>query len=205
MEIHLESTFCLSNNDCILSKYDSLMMTFINTTINLDISETFSEEDWALFDEKGEIPEPIKIGHIYAYRFDLSYHPDDLMEMADCAHQDLSYFASYFLLEEGNDLKSYNHLFYLHEVFIDPKYRGMDYALQALAIFLQGFARGETVGCHPAPLHDLSKKYAQNQGRKLMRKYWSKLGLDRYSEKHNILWTEEWYMPEWLKNKIFES
>ena len=43
------------------------------------------------------------------------------------------------------------------------------------------------------------------KGKLLMRKYWSKVGLNKYSKKHNILWTDQWSMPDWLREKIFSD
>jgi hypothetical protein len=90
-------------------------------------------------------------------------------------------------------------------VFIKPEYRGHGYGIKALAMFLQNFAWGETVCCHPSPIIDMKDKYSEDKGKLLMKKYWSKLGLDKYSAKHNILWTDEWSMPDWLREQIFSD
>jgi GNAT superfamily N-acetyltransferase len=205
MTIKIESTFHLSNQSINLSKYDDLMMTSIYSSIGLDEYENLSLEELDELDAKGEFPEPIIIGRICAHRFDLSFHDEDLCIVADCVSSDLVYFASYFLLEEGNEFRSCNYLFYLNGVFIEPQYRGNNYGLHALALFLQAFAWGETVGCHPVPIKDLKDKYPAHQGKRLMRNYWSKIGLERYSEKHNILWTPAWEMPDWLRTNLLED
>ncbi|MDT9184647.1 hypothetical protein [Limnospira sp. PMC 289.06] len=183
-----------------------MQVTRIDTTVkidgSIDLSKEELEERWA----SGDYPEPIEIGRMQAHRFDLYYNQGEVVIVADCMNSDLSYFASFFLLEEGQDAIEYSrYLFYINSVFIEPKYRGMDYGLQALAMFLQGFAWGEVVGCHPVPTNDLSGKYPKQKGQSLLRKYWSKVGFESYSEKHNILWTSEWEMPRWLKRKIFEE
>ncbi|WP_238987050.1 hypothetical protein [Lyngbya aestuarii] len=206
MELELESTFCLSNLGLSYSKLDDLQVTRIQTAIKIDGGIELSEEE---LDEKlalGDYPEPIQIGRMQAHRFDLYYNQREVMIVADCLTSDLSYFASFFLLEEGRDAIEFNrYLFYINSVFIEPKYRGRDYGLQALAMFLQGLAWGEVVGCHPVPTDDLSDKYPKEKGQSLLRKYWSKVGFELYSEKHNILWTPEWEMPCWLRNKIFQE
>ena len=100
---------------------------------------------------------------------------------------------------------SNRHLFYIDEVFIQPEYRGFEYGVKALAMFLHGFAIGETVCCHPCPILDLRDKYSEERGKRLMKRYWSKIGLKNYAEEQNILWAENWSMPEWLEEQIFSN
>jgi len=206
MELYLESTFHLSNLGLSYSKLDDLQVTRIQTDIKIDGGIELSEEE---LDERlafGDYPEPIQIGRMQAHRFDLYYDQGEVIIVADCLTSDLSYFASFCLLEEGREAIEYKrYLFYINGIFIEPKYRGRDYGLQALAMFLQGLAWGEAVGCHPVPTDDLSGKYPKEKGQSLLRKYWSKVGLESYSEKHNILWTPEWEMPRWLRQKIFQE
>ncbi|MFO7143034.1 hypothetical protein B9T16_16025, partial [Arthrospira sp. PCC 8006] len=62
MELHLESTFHLSNLDLSYSKLDDLQVTRIDTTVkidgSIDLSKEELEERWA----SGDYPEPIEIG-----------------------------------------------------------------------------------------------------------------------------------------------
>ena len=194
MELIIKPTARISKRDIYGFKADDLLITFFQTPIEADFSDELSEEDES---------KPKKIGYIYAWRFDLDFSGRDLTYLADEINSDLCSCASFFFLEEGEESLSYNYLFYIEKVFIKPEYRGHGYALQALAMFLQLFAPGETVCCHPSHQEDLRDKYSGERGKLLMRKYWSKVGLNRYSEKHNILWAEEWDMPAWLMKQIF--
>ena len=146
-----------------------------------------------------------EVGHIYHHQFNLDYSRDDLAFLADAQSSDLSYTASFFFHEEGKENLSYRHLFYTNQVFIKPKYRGHRYGIKALAMLLQYFAWRETVCCHPSPIDDMKDKYSEAKGKLLMRKYWSKVGLNKYSKKHNILWTDEWSMSDWLREQIFSD
>lgn len=96
-------------------------------------------------------------------------------------------------------------MFYIDQVFVEPQFRGRGYALKAVAIFLEILALREVVSCHPQPISDLKSEYSLKQGRELMKRYWSKLGLNKYNKKHNILWSESWSMPKWLKEEIFDK
>ncbi|MDJ1178106.1 hypothetical protein PJF56_04435 [Roseofilum sp. BLCC_M91] len=209
MRIKVDSTFHLSNSGILgLSSYDDLMFTSIYCTISLDFTEDLSEEEWCEREETGGLPDDIQIGHIYAHRFDLDYDPETLFLLGHARSSDLANFVSFFFLDEGKKQKSFDYLFYLDDVFIEIPYRGKNYALQALALFLQGFAWGETVGCFPEDLRGKNsnlESQSREKGKFLMRKYWSKLGLDRYSANHNILWTDEWYMPSWLRDKVLPN
>lgn len=151
-----------------------------------------------------EDEELVEIGYILAYRLDLAYEYSDLLITADCLGEDLSRFSEFFLLDNEDDLLP-NYWFYIDRVLIKPEYRGYDYGLQALAVFLELFAKGEAVGCHPSPTQDLSDKYSQSKGQLLMKRYWSKLGLKNYDEEKNILWARLWELPSWLNAKIFED
>lgn len=205
-EIHLESTSYVSNLDIYYSSLDDLQVTHIQTAIKIDGTINLSKEELEEVYKLCDYPDPIQIGTIHAHKFDLYYDRNEVMIVADCLSSDLSYFASFFLQEEGQDAIEYNrYLFYVNSVFIEPKYRGQNYGLSALAMFLQSVAWGEVVGCHPVPTNDLRDKYPQEKGRYLLRKYWSKVGLDYYSAKHNILWTPAWEMPYWLRHQIFQQ
>ncbi|MEI6330287.1 MAG: hypothetical protein WCP16_13705 [Pseudanabaena sp. ELA645] len=147
----------------------------------------------------------LEIGYIKAYRFDLSYNYLDLCIAADHIEQDIYSFANFFLLENPDFLEISCYLFYLDRAFIQPEYRGKDYGLKALATFLKMFAAGETVGCFPLPIEDLKDKYPDKKGKLIMQKYWSKLGLSKYESEQNILWTDQWNLPDWLEEQISKS
>jgi len=175
---------------------NDLLITPFNTPIKTEF-----------YDEDTDEEEEIELGYILAHRFDLAYSPSRLVCFADNLDSDLFHMANFLLENKTNYQKIYGsrYLFYIDHIFIAPEFRGHGYALQALALFLELFARGEVVSCHPAPMDDLKNKYSKTKGQLIMRKYWSKLGLTYYSKKHNILWQDEWSMPKWLKSTIFKS
>lgn len=202
-KLFIESTAHLSNNDDVcLSSEESFMMTPFHTLIKVDFSDELSDDE---FVDEAEQEYKKKVGHIYSYTFNLDYSKSDLAFLAEEQSSDLGYAASFFFYKEGKENLSFRYLFYINEVFIKPEYRGHGYGIKALAIFLQNFAWGETVCCHPSPIVDMKDKYSEKKGKLLMRKYWSKLGLDKYNAKHNILWTDEWSMPDWLREQIFSD
>ena len=176
------------------SENDDLMVTPFSGSIKI-YPKTDDLEDY----------KSLEIGYISAYRFDLSYNYLDLSIAADHIVQDVYYFANFFLLENPDFLEFSFYLFYLDTVFIQPKYRGNGYALKALATFLKLFAVGKMVGCFPLPIEDLKDKYSENKGKLIMKKYWSKLGFDKYESDHNILWTDQWNLPDWLEEQISKS
>ncbi len=159
------------------------------------------------YDEETDEEKDIELGYIYAHRFDLGYSPRKLAIFADDMDADLCQIAEFFFYNKTNYQKiaGSRYLFYIHHIFLEPDFRGNGYALQALALFLELFARGEVVSCHPIPMDDLESKYSKTKGKLIMRKYWSRLGLTYYSKKYNILWQDKWLMPNWLKTKILQS
>lgn len=189
----------------------------VNCELKIEMSADCSDEDdlmlapfsasiWDYIDQPGDTeddsePIEIEVGRILAHRFDLSYAPENLIWLADTKCSDL-YSAAMFLLNPRNYriIEMYRYLFYIDNVFIEPQFRGRKYALKGVATFLNLFAKGEVVSCHPCPVDDLKEKYTKTKGQLIMKKYWSKLGLTNYSKKHNILWKDDWYMPEWLSN-----
>ena len=199
MNLSIEPTAYLSNEVTYLSSEESFMVTPFHTSIKVNFDDEFTDE----FDDEIEQEEEKEVGYIYSNTFNLDYPKNDLAILADAQSSDLCYAASFFFHEEGKEHLSFRYLFYINEVFIKPEYRGHGYGIKALAMFLQNFAWGETVCCHPHPIKDMSEKYLKEKGELLMKKYWSKVGLDRYSDKRNILWTDEWSMPDWLREKIF--
>jgi len=149
--------------------------------------------------------DPIEIGYIWAYRFDLLYSKDSLLYIADHKDSDLCKVAEFFFLNQKNyaEIEDSRYLFHIQKVFLKPEFRGKGYALKGLTMFLELLAKEEVVSCHPCHIEDMKEKYSKKKGKLLMRKYWSKLGLTEYSQKHNILWTNEWYMPEWIGSQLF--
>lgn len=148
-----------------------------------------------------EEDEEMQIGVIRAHRFDLSYNIKTLLLLADDLEHDLYKMAEFFSSNEeiNSWLSCHRYLFHIGQVYIQPEHRGQDYGLKALAMFLELFATGEMVSCSPHPDLDMSKKFPQGRGQKLLTKYWSKLGLTNYDAKHNILWQAEWDVPSHLK------
>ena len=184
--LSIEPTIHLSNSDSYVSREDDFKIAFIRSLIKLNFEE--------------------EIGHITAYKFNLiNYSDDDLTILAEKKSTGLFYVASFFFLEEGKNEELFGSIVYIDLVFIEPEYRGHGYALQALGMFLQYFALDETVCCFPEPTKDIEDKYSEEKGKLLIKKYWSKIGLDKYSSEHNILWTNEWSMPNWLREKIFSE
>ena len=199
-KIYIESTAYLSNDGLRIWNEESFMITPFHTSIKVDLYNELSEDE---FTGEVEQEDEKEVGHIYSHTFNLDYSKSNLAFLAEEQSSDLGYAASFFFHEEGKDYLSFRYLFYINEVFIKPEYRGHEYGIQALAMFLQNFAWGETVCCHPCPIHDLKDKYSEEKGKLLMRKYWSKAGLKNYAEKQNILWIDEWSMSDWSRHKIF--
>ncbi|MBW4534019.1 MAG: hypothetical protein KME09_08770 [Pleurocapsa minor HA4230-MV1] len=183
--LSIEPTIHLENSDTYISREDDFKITFIRSLIKLNFED--------------------EIGHITAYRFNLNYSDSDLTNLSEKKSTGLSYIASFFFLEEGKNEDLFGSIVYIDLVFIKPKYRGQRYAIQAVAMFLKYFACYETVCCFPEPTKDIEEKYPKEKGKLLMRRYWSKLGLNKYSAKQNILWTDEWSMPDWLREQIFSD
>ncbi|OWY64443.1 hypothetical protein B7486_47320 [cyanobacterium TDX16] len=163
----------------------------------------FTEQE--LEKENDEENFELEIGYIHAHRFNLMYDYDSLVCWADRIAGDLFRVAEYFFMNQKNynEIKIYRYLFYIDRVYIEPQFRGRGFALRALAMFLELFAKEEVVSCHPDPTEDLAKKFSQEQGKMLMRRYWSRLGLTNYNRKHNILWEPDWLLPSWISEKIY--
>jgi GNAT superfamily N-acetyltransferase len=189
MDIHIDfSTNYSDSQDLNITSFDGS----INTYLDEEYSEGLEE------------PSPTKIGYITAHRINLFCDHSTLILRADYLGGNLADFVYFLLSKKTNGLSS-EYLFYIDKVFIDPRYRSQDYGLKSLVIFLELFAKNEAVGCHPVPSDDLSEKYPKAKGKLILQKYWSKIGLDRYEKEQNILWTDHWYLPDWLREKVFES
>lgn len=199
-DLQIETTILLSNKDIYMSRQDDFLITSLRSSIKVDFSNELSCLDFSNGVIKLE-----EVGHISFYQLDLDFPQRNLAILADLISQDLCYAASFFLYGQGQRYLSDRYLFYVDEVFVQPKYRGLKYGIKALAISLSGFALGETVCCHPYPIHDLRNKYSDKQGKRLIKRYWSKIGLENYAEPQNILWAENWSMPEWLEERIFSE
>jgi hypothetical protein len=160
-----------------------------------------SIELYLLGENEDEPKEPIEIGYITAYRFNLRCHPNNLFFAADRIGGDLARIHEFFIENKRNysKIKLNDYLFYIEKVYLESRFRGRGYALRSLAIFLELFASDlMVVCCHPNPFEDLEKKYPAKKGKLLMRKYWAKLGLTEYNQKHNIFWKNYFSTPEWL-------
>lgn len=172
---------------------ENLLLTCFNVTVKS-----------IFYDEENDKEENLELGFIVSYRFDLEHSPRKLFFLADSIDGDLMRVADFFLGTKTNYQKIFGskYLFYINYVFIKPEFRNRGYTLQSVALFLELFAKGEVVSCHPVPMDDLKKKFSKSRGKSILRRYWSKLGLTYYSKKHNILWQEEWSMPKWLESNL---
>ena len=198
IELQVETITRSSNRDTYISKEDDFLITLMRSSIKADFSHDLSEEDFMNGVIKLE-----EVGSISAYRINLIYPERNLTILADLISQDLCFAASFFLDDDGKDYLYSQYLYYIDEVFIKPQYRQSGFALKGLAMFLENFAQGEAVCCHPFPLRDLREKYTEEYGKRLLKRYWSKVGLNKYAVDNNILWTDDWSMPNWLKHQIF--
>lgn len=166
----------------ISNSEDYFAITHFHVPIKVDVSDVLPNEEYDLL-ELENVSDIQNVGYISASRFDRLYDKKDLYFIADSKNSDVAYFASFLLIE--NDLDNEfdifaSYLFYIEKVFIEPEYRGRGYGLKGLSIFLRYFAGGQIVGCHPCPIDDLREKYSEEQGKKLMKRYWSKLGFKKY-------------------------
>jgi hypothetical protein len=204
LNLEIETTFYSSNNDAHISTQDDYLITFLRSSIKVDFSSELSEEDYF-----AGVINLKEVGYISAYRVNLDYDPTSLAILADLTSSNLCFACSFFFYNEKDHLNhlllSSQYIYYIEEVFIKPEFRGLGFGIQGLAMFLLNFASHETVCCHPHPIFDLEEKYSEKQGKFLMRKYWSKIGLEYYAEDENILWTDNWCIPKWLKHQIFSS
>ena len=148
-----------------------------------------------------EEDEEVQIGIIRAHRFNLSHCMKTLLLLADELEHDLYQATVFFSTNEEVQfpIEYHRYLFHIGQVYIQPEHRGYDYGLRAMAMFLELFALGEMVSCHPYPDPDITKKFSAERGKKLLRRYWSKLGLTNYNAEHNMLWQPEWNVPQYLK------
>lgn len=200
MELQVETITYSSNRDTYISKQDDFLITYMKSSLKADFSHELSEKDFA-----DGLTKLVEVGFISVYRVNLMCSETNLAILADLISQDLCFAASFFLFGDGKDSLFSQYLFYIDEVFIHTKYRQFGFALQGLAMFLENFAQGEAVCCHPCPLKDLREKYTEKHGKQLLKRYWSKVGLDKYAVDNNILWTDDWSMPNWLKHQIFSE
>jgi hypothetical protein len=220
MKLYLKSKFSLCNQGGDHSEYDDLMVRGIYTKILLDESDKLSEEELECGDDR-----LTEIGKIICHRLDLRYSESDLAIVADCQSPDLQQVASYFFHGEGkNCFDDFfpNAIYYIDNVIIKPEYRGHDYGLYALALLLEAIAHQEIVVCHPSPIDENSTEKIGNNGviihyqsnfdseekrkaQKILKRYWSKLGLEYYDENYNLLWQPEWELPQWLRKKLFNE
>lgn len=198
MDLQIETTSFLSNHDTHISRRDDYLITYSRSSIKADLSSELSEDDYMNGEMKIE-----EVGYILSYRMNLDYYENNLAFLADLLSSSLCHVASFFFYEQGQGCLSSQYLFYIDEVFITPKYRGLGYGINALAMYLDGYASEEAVCCHPCPIFDLENRYAEEKGKRLMRKYWSKVGLKNFAKEQNILWTANWFMPAWIRHQLF--
>lgn len=213
MKLILKSSYTISNIGSH-SDYDDLMIRSMETNIFLDILDTLSDDEY--YEREGE-DMTVEIGKIISNRLDLRYSQMGLWELADDKNPDLEKLIAYFCDGEGQEfLEDFfpDAIYYINKVIIKPEYRGYDYGLYALALLLESIADGQVVACHPHPINtdNIILHYTDEDDRpdikkaqQILKRYWSKLGLENYDEKHNILWTTDWTMPEWIREKLFND
>lgn len=196
MLITLEPTFCLRNHPLYYSPYDTLMITSIESPIKLSIPD----EDFTIRE----------VGFLHAYRLNLSFPPDLLLTYADMLSDSVSNVADYFLGEGQSScfpedvVSSAQQIIYIEDFYVEPQYRGRNIGLKSLALFLQMLGQGAIVaGCpFPAGEHDpYTTSYRQMQ----LIRYWSKLNLVHYCAERNILWRDDWQMPQWLQDCLWKQ
>ncbi|WP_330203568.1 hypothetical protein [Cyanobacterium sp. Dongsha4] len=219
MKLILKSSCTISNRGSH-SDYDDLMIRSMETNIFLDISDTLSDDEYYGREDEGIL----EIGKIISNRVDLRYFQTDLWELADDKNPDLEELIAYFFYDEGQKFLEdifADSIYYIDQVVIKPKYRGYDYGLYALAlllesILLESITNVQVVACHPHPINinnikpvgrciEEEDRPKIKKAQQLLKRYWSKLGLNNYSEKHNILWGVNWVMPKWIREKLFPS
>ncbi|WP_416666338.1 hypothetical protein [Egbenema bharatensis] len=148
-----------------------------------------------------EESDSIEIGYIWGWRT-TSFEPEEIIYWADSVDQDV-YNAFDWLIYQQKQLDLEEVLIsptlLLDRVFIEPEWRGNKFALPAVVTYLDLVAY-KFVFLFPSP-PDKSESSSQECKRrqKLLKQYWQKLGFDNYDRKHNVLWTDEWNCPTWLR------
>ncbi|NET34037.1 MAG: hypothetical protein F6K19_18785 [Cyanothece sp. SIO1E1] len=145
-----------------------------------------------------------EIGYISAFR-SVSNNLSAVRFWSDSINQDL-YEAFNWLLEEKFfpetdlliDEVLYNSPVLLDRVFIEPEWRGYGFALRAVAAFLD-LSRATFVFLIPAPFDKTLSEEERNVKAKTLKRYWEKLGFENYDPQNNVLWTECWKCPQWLR------
>ncbi|MBD2655523.1 hypothetical protein H6G45_19030 [Synechocystis sp. FACHB-383] len=197
MFIDLEPTFHLRNYPLYDSSYDTLKITRIESPIKL----TTEDDDFT----------PRVAGYLRAYRFDLRFDHDQLLACADMLSHNLNNIAEYFLTEVGEvstfleeAVLSADHILYVEEFYVDPQYRGKNIGIKSLALFFEAFGQGAIVAGCPFPAGEYGPEKTSHLQMQLIR-YWSKLGLVYYGAERNILWKENWQMPQWLQDCLWQE
>ena len=157
----------------------------------------------AMWDKDEQIVQT-KIGYISSFRA-FGSNLSAIRVWSDSGDQDL-YEAFNWLLEEKffptTDLMIDEVLcdspILLDRVFIEPEWRSHGFALPAVATFLD-LLRAVFVFLIPAPFDKTLSEEERTRQRKLLCRYWRRLGFVNYDSQKNVLWTERWECPEWLR------
>jgi hypothetical protein len=60
----------------------------------------------------------------------------------------------------------------------------------------------EFVFLKAAPFHESNLPLDEYESRRqYLKQYWQKLEFEHYDEQHDLMWTENWSCPEWLRSK----
>jgi hypothetical protein len=158
-----------------------------------------------VWESETEDSQTVEVGHIVAWRT-LSFHPQQLVLWADSIDQDV-YSAFDWLVNQQTRIDPQEVLLHpallLDRVIVEPEWRGLGFTLPAVATFLDMVAC-EFVFLMPSPTDASSlSKQELKRGRQRLKRYWQKLGFENYDAKHNVLWTEGWSCPEWLRANAF--
>lgn len=207
MKLIIEPSYTVSNQIRIFSDRDDLMMGRIKIRVFLDITADLSTQEFSKRVAKDELdPDDwrVEIGVIKCTQFHIMTLPlEDYGFLARHTSEQLAMVADYLFESEVSE-----HIFermpcvihYLESVSIKPKYRGHDYELYAVALYLQAEAEAQIVACHPRFMAVDRKK-----GKKALTEYWSRLDLFCDGDPNpDVLLNSDWYMPELIEEKLFK-
>lgn len=154
-----------------------------------------------VWDAETEDSKLIEIGYISGWRT-LSFNATELEIWSDSIDQDV-YVAFDWLVNRQTkiivDELLLHPILLLDRVVIEPEWRGQGFTLPAVSTYLDSIAC-DFVFFIPSPPNaaNLSKRECKRK-QQILKRYWQKLGFENYDSKHNILWTEEWTCPSWLR------
>lgn len=144
---------------------------------------------------------PIDIGYIEGWRT-LSFSIDEVIYWSESTSQDICEAFDWLLIQQteiDRDDTLFNPVLFLDRVEIEPMWRGQGLTLPAVATYLDLLACS-FVFLKPAPPGGSQLSPRQHKRmRRCLKQYWQKLGFKHYDKRHNMMWTEAWSCPEWLR------